>query len=49
LGAYYNRLKLTKPIGVAPVATIRKATGILWATVRDQRADTLVSEGDIMT
>jgi transposase len=49
LGAYYNRLKLTKPTGVARVATMRKATGILWATVRDQRADTLVCQGDIMT
>jgi len=46
LCAYYHRLKQTKPVGVARVATIRRATGILWATVRDQRADTLVLRGD---
>jgi len=49
LCAYYHRLKQTKPVGVARVATIRRATGILWATVRDQRADTLVLRGDEMT
>jgi len=49
LRSYYHRLKQTKPIGVARVATIRRAVGILWATVRDQRADTLLLRGDIMT
>jgi transposase len=49
LCAYYHRLKLTKPVGVARVATIRRSVGILWATLRDQRADTLVLRGDIMT
>lgn len=42
LSAYYYRLKQTKLPGVARVATIRRATGILWATLRDQRADTLI-------
>lgn len=49
LRAYYHRLKQTKPVGVARVATIRRAVGILWATLRDQRADTLVLRGDPMT
>ncbi len=48
LGAYYCRLKLSKPVGVARVATARRATGILWATVRDQRADSLLLRGDEM-
>lgn len=42
LGAYYYRLKQTKKPGVARVATIRRVTGILWAILRDQRADSLV-------
>lgn len=46
LGAYYHRLKQTKPVGVARVATIRRALGILWATLRDQRADTLILRGE---
>ncbi len=49
LRAYYHRLKQTKPVGVARVATIRRAVGILWATLRDQRADTLVLRGEPMT
>lgn len=49
LGRYYHRLKQSKPVGVARVATIRRTTGILWATVRDQRADTLIWRGDNMT
>ncbi len=49
LRSYYHRLKQTKPVGVARVATIRRLNGILWATVRDQRADTLVLRGDHMT
>jgi transposase len=39
---YYTRLKLSKPDLVARVATARRATGILWATLRDQYAITLV-------
>lgn len=46
LGAYYQKLKVSKPVGVARVATVRRATGLLWATVRDQRADTLILKGD---
>jgi transposase len=42
LSAYYHRLKQTKKPAVARVATIRRFNGILWATVRDQRADTLI-------
>jgi len=49
LRAYYHRLKQSKPVGVARVATIRRAVGILWATLRDQRADTLVLRGEPMT
>jgi len=45
LQAYYHRLKQAKSRGVARVATARRATGILWATVRDQRADTLLLKG----
>lgn len=39
---YYNKLKKSKPAGVARVATARRATGILWATLRDQQAKTLI-------
>lgn len=39
---YYSKLKLTKPDLVARVATVRRATGILWATLRDQHSTTLV-------
>jgi hypothetical protein len=42
LAAYYGRLKLSKPDQVARVATARRALGILWATLRDQRADQLL-------
>lgn len=38
---YYLKLKLTKPDLVARVATARRATGILWATLRDQYSTTL--------
>jgi transposase len=41
LRAYYNRLKQSKPAGVARVATARRALGILWAIQRDQRSATL--------
>ena len=42
LGRYYHQLKQTKPAGVARVATARRAMGILWATLRDQRPATLI-------
>jgi len=42
LHRYYTMLKQSKPAGVARVATVRRATGILWATLRDQHATTLV-------
>ena len=41
LRQYYTTLKKTKHPGVARVATARKALGILWATLRDQRSFTL--------
>jgi transposase len=41
LRQYYTSLKKTKHPGVARVATARKALGILWATLRDQRSTTL--------
>ena len=41
LSTYYERLQLTKPKGVARVATARRALGILWATLRDQKPRTL--------
>lgn len=49
LRTYYHRLKQTKPVGVARVATTRRAVGLLWATLRDRRADTLLLRGDEMT
>jgi hypothetical protein len=39
---YYNKLKISKPAGVARVATARRATGILWAVLRDQHSETLI-------
>lgn len=39
---YYNKLKLSKPAGVARVATARRAIGILWAILRDQHSKTLI-------
>jgi transposase len=45
LSAYYHKMKQTKNSGVARVATIRRATGILWATVRDQEAQSLIMKG----
>lgn len=42
LFSYYTKLKLSKPDLVARVATARRATGILWATLRDQHSTTLV-------
>jgi hypothetical protein len=38
---YYSQLKLSKPAGVARVATARRAMGILWAIQRDQRSESL--------
>lgn len=37
LNSYYERLQLSKSKGVARVATARRALGILWATLRDQK------------
>jgi len=47
LRTYYNRLKQSKPAGGARVATARRAVGILWAILRDQRSTLLIfkSEG----
>jgi transposase len=45
LSAYHHKLKQRKNTGVARVATMRRALGILWATVRDQEARTLVMRG----
>jgi transposase len=42
LYAYYKRLSLSKPAGVARVATARKAIGLLWAAQRDQSSNTLI-------
>jgi transposase len=42
LRTYYTQLKKSKPNGVARVATARRALGILWATLRDQRPATLI-------
>lgn len=42
LRAYYTKLKKSKPAGVARIATARRAMGILWATLRDQRPSTLI-------
>ena len=39
---YFNKLKLSKPAGVARVATARRAMGILWAVLRDQHSETLI-------
>ena len=39
---YCNKLKASKPAGVARVATARRAIGILWAVLRDQRSETLI-------
>ena len=41
LHRYYTELKLSKPPGVARVATARRSMGILWAIQRDQRSDSL--------
>jgi hypothetical protein len=42
LRRYYHQLSQSKPAGVASVATARRATAILWATMRDQQARTLI-------
>jgi transposase len=39
---YYQQLSKTKPAGVARVATARRLTGILWATLRDQYPTMLI-------
>ncbi len=47
LGRYYAKLKLTKPALVARVATVRRANGILWATLRDQHSTTLLYKAEV--
>jgi transposase len=42
LGRYYQKLKRSKPDGVARVATARKMAHILWAIVRDQNSQSLL-------
>jgi transposase len=39
---YCNKLKVSKPAGVARVATARRTIGILWAVLRDQHSETLI-------
>jgi hypothetical protein len=39
---YCNKLKVSKPAGVARVATARRTMGILWAVLRDQHSETLI-------
>jgi transposase len=49
LGCYYRQLCRSKHPGVARVATARKTTGILWATLRDQYPVTLITcKGAVM-
>jgi len=45
---YYTKLKLSKPDLVARVATVRRANGILWATLRDQHSTTLVYKAGVL-
>jgi len=42
LARYSKQLQITKPAGVARVATARKTNGILWAILRDQSSNTLI-------
>lgn len=42
LHEYYEKLKVSKPAGVARVATARRMIGILWAVLRDQYSLTLI-------
>ncbi len=44
---YYTKLKLSKPDLVARVATVRRANGILWATLRDQHSTTLLYKAGV--
>jgi transposase len=39
---YCNKLKASKPAGVARVATARRTMGMLWAVLRDQYSQTLM-------
>lgn len=43
LARYSQQLQITKPAGVARVATARKTLGILWAVLRDQSSNTLIT------
>lgn len=42
LRSYNRKLQATKPPPVARIATARKASGILWAVLRDQSSNTLI-------
>jgi transposase len=42
LRRYDQKLQITKPAGVARVATARKMNDILWAILRDQSSNTLI-------
>jgi transposase len=42
LARYNKQLQMTKPAGVARVATARKTIGILWAILRDQSSNSLI-------
>ena len=48
LFSYYSKLKLSKPDLVARVATVRRTTGMLWATLRDQQSTTLVYKAGVL-
>jgi transposase len=43
LARFSRKLQITKPAGVARVATARKTIGILWAVLRDQSSNTLIT------
>jgi transposase len=49
LADYSKHLQVTKPAGVARVATARKTIGILWAVLRDQATTSLITrkEADV--
>jgi transposase len=43
LARFSRNLQITKPAGVARVATARKTIGILWAILRDQSSNSLIA------
>jgi len=49
LARFSRNLQITKPAGVARVATARKTIGILWAVLRDQSSNSLIAcKGAVM-